>query len=184
MARRERLKALSRATGIPYPTLDRAERGEVKLSPLSRSRLRNFARRERYAISRKAGLTAREANLVKGYSHSRLSQYLKLRKSGSMIHEAREYSTLDKKAVSEISHQLLTYAKEIAKGNHVPLRHVIKGMMKSDRTVDDWEVYVTTRNLDSWIPVERKGAGYVVVSKDSKKFKNWLSRQKDEGRGA
>lgn len=183
MTRRERLKALSRATGIPYPTLDRAERGEVRLSPLSRSKMRNHKRREQYAISRKIGLSAREANLVKGYSRNRLNQYLKLRKSGSMVNEAREYSTLDKKVVSEISSQLLTYAKEIAKGNRVPLKHILKGMMKSDRTVDDWEIYIQTRKGESWIPIEKKGSDYVVVPKESKRFRDWLARQKDEGQG-
>lgn len=110
--------------GIPASVTSRVRAGKASYSRSVRDRIRKAYRRDQTAKLRACGANKREAqDIAMAVPPDRVESY------------AETY---------------LRYAKRIAKGNGVPLEHVLKGMAKSDRTLDDWDLYVKARKTERW----------------------------------
>jgi len=133
------------------------------------------------SIRKSSGITHTEAIDIVKKPQDYSEKYQMLRRSGSSIIQAEGFSELPLLEVKEISKSMKDIAKEIAKENGASLRHVLKGMRKSDRTIDDWEDYVKARRGQNWIPIywSKKDRDYKVCAPDSKRFIQWQRRQHD-----
>lgn len=162
-------------TGKPVATSKEARR----VSSMSPDRF------SRYMTMREADKrTPDEAKAASLYPEERLDKYRMLRNTGSWIVEARDLSTAPREMVEEVQRDLKDIAREIAKGNTVAMRYIMRGMSYSDRAVSDWEEYIKRRRGEQWIPLDQvEGAPglYQVSDADGKRYKRWARRQKRKG---
>jgi len=121
--------------------------------------LYNAARRQRYAKLRDAGATPREARNMQGSSREHVDKYARIRKSGGNHLEAHLYAldpTKTREEIREHARDLKSFATEIWQANRadnpkLKLSDVLRGMRKSGRTGDDWEMYVALRKKEGWV---------------------------------
>lgn len=55
--------------------------------------------------------------------------------------------------INKIADRTYKIAEKLSKNNKVELNNILQGMRLSDKTNDDWELYVKMRQRQNWIPV-------------------------------
>jgi hypothetical protein len=140
---------LQKALSIPASTITRIQTGQFKPSKTTVDRLfrydKSFRGKELYRRARESGLSSREAGRLRKWNSDRAGKYIKLRSSGDSVDQAKGYSLTDRRYVNARSNRLLEVAKKLSKKHNVKLEHIIRGMQYSDRTVKEWEIYISER---------------------------------------
>lgn len=125
--------------------------------PEIRKKVRNFSFEtfEKYLKSREILQPKESIYTAKSFNTFDQTNYLMLRDNGVSQMQAKELieQKTDFKKLVRIAERTLEIAKKLSKNNKVALDNILKGMRLSDKTNDDWELYVKMRQRQNWIPV-------------------------------
>lgn len=197
------LKRLSKSEKIRSDTIDKIQKNTIKkLSPKTEKKIKNYVRREQYRLSRELGdnretsakirnlspktfqkyLNAREI-LQTNESHAismlpdiEYNNHLEMRKNGVMRAQAESYRN-DTDLSKSTAENTLRIARIIAHNLQEDVNDIIRGMQLSDRTDDDWELYVKLRTKEKWIPQRKNRKGkYEKLGPDTEEMKLWANR--------
>lgn len=163
-------------------TKDRDKRANTVIA----EKLRSYSpeKFENYLIAREALQPNESLYIVKKYNDLQRVNYLTLRYNGVSQMQAIDMIEKEKAStekIMRIAKKTLDIAKTLAKGNAVELENILKGVRRSDKTTDDWEVYVKMRQKQNWRPVrlDLKTGRYIKLEKDSEEYHEYEQREKD-----
>lgn len=132
---------------IPASTISRFQTGKMKPSLKTINKIIKYSnkvkKKEIYDLARSNNLDYKEASALRSWNRDRAIKYISLRKAGDNKTQAKGYSLTDHEYIHNRKERLNKVAEILSLKHSVKIEHIKKGMSYSDRSVDDWDIYIS-----------------------------------------